>query len=82
VDVTTDDLNRILRGISSQQTSQALNSVFHVAGVTNLVIFRHAIIISMDHSAGDVFTFSTFQEALRRVGGASGTTEPDDRRYT
>jgi hypothetical protein len=81
IDVTADDINRILRGVSAQQTSQALNSTFHVAGTSNLVLFRQSLTISADHAAGDVLTISTFQEAIRRVGSPTGTTEPDDRRY-
>lgn len=70
-------INRILRGISSQQQSQALNSTFHVAGTQNIVIFRQAIILS---DSGDVreMQISTFNEAFRRVGG---TTSTDDTRY-
>jgi hypothetical protein len=76
---TTDatNINRILRGISSQQQSQALAPAFHVAGTSGVVIFRHAIILSND-PAGRILEFSSFTDAIRRVGG---TTSTDNRRY-
>lgn len=76
---TTDatNINRILRGISSQQQSQSLNSTFHVAGTSGLVIFRQAITLSDDPAARTV-QFSSFIESARRVGG---TTSTDDTRY-
>jgi len=76
---TTDanGINRILRGISSQQQSQALNSTFHIAGNSGLVLFRQAIILS-DDAAARTLQFSSFPESGRRVGG---TTSTDDRRY-
>lgn len=70
-------INRILRGISSQQQSQALNSTFHIAGTQNVVIFRQAIILSDSDEVREM-QISTFNEAFRRVGG---TTSTDDTRY-
>jgi len=71
------NLNRILRGISSQQQSQASVPAFHVLGTSGLVLFRHAIILSNDPAVRDI-TFSSFTESVRRVGS---TTSTDDRRY-
>ncbi len=69
------DTNRILRGISAQQQSFALNSTFHVAGLSN-VIFRQAIILSDDPAARTV-QFSSFIESARRVAN----TGTDDTRF-
>lgn len=76
---TTDatNINRILRGISSQQQSQSLSPAFHVAGTQNIVIFRQAITLSDSPEVREM-QFSTFNEAFRRVGG---TTSTDDTRY-
>lgn len=74
---TADNINRILRGISSQQQSQALNSTFHVVGTQGLVIFRQALTLSDDPAVRTV-QFSSFIESARRVGG---TTSTDDTRY-
>lgn len=74
---TADNINRILRGISAQQQSQALNSTFHVQGTSGLVIFRQAITLS-DDPAVRTLQFSSFIESARRVGG---TTSTDDTRY-
>ncbi|HEX2839628.1 MAG TPA: hypothetical protein VHN77_16040 [Phycisphaerales bacterium] len=71
------NINRILRGISSQQQSQSLAPLFHVAGTQNIVIFRQAIILSDSDEVREM-QFSTFNEAFRRVGG---TTSTDDTRY-
>jgi hypothetical protein len=79
VDVVADDLNRILRGVSAQQQSRDLQPTFHTQGLNN-VIFRQAITLS-DDAATRTLQFSSFQEAIRRWGSATGTTEPDDRRY-
>ncbi len=70
-------INRILRGISSQQQSQALAPTFHVAGTSGLVLFRQAIILSNDPAARTL-QFSSFIESARRVGGP---TSADDTRY-
>ena len=76
---TTDatNINRILRGISSQQQSQSLAPAFHVAGTSGLVIFRQALTLS-DDPAARAIQFSSFIESARRVGG---TTSTDDTRY-
>lgn len=71
------DINRVLRGISSQQQSQSLAPAFHVAGTQNIVIFRQAITLSDSDEVREM-QFSTFNEAFRRVGG---TTSTDDTRY-
>lgn len=81
LDVTTDDVNSVLRGVSSMQQSQALNPTFHVAGTTNLVVFRGAFIMSADPSWPTNMQLTTFRESFRRVGGTTGATEGDDRRY-
>lgn len=70
-------VNRILRGISSMQQSQALAPTFHIPGTQNLVLFRQAIILSDSPEVREL-QISTFQQALRRVGG---TTSTDDTRY-
>lgn len=70
-------INRILRGISSQQQSQSLSPVFHAPGVQNLVVFRQSITLSSDPNARQL-EFSTFLAAFRRMGG---TIAPDDTRY-
>lgn len=69
------DTNRILRGISSQQQSFALNSTFHVGGLSN-VVFRQAIILS-DDPAARTLQFSSFIESARRVAN----TGTDDTRF-
>lgn len=69
------DTNRILRGISAQQQSQALAPTFHVAGLSN-VVFRQAITMSDDPAARDVL-FSSFIESARRVAN----TGTDDTRF-
>ncbi len=81
LDVTTDDVNSVLRGVSSMQQSQALSPAFHVAGTTNLVVFRGALIMSADPSWPTSMQLTTFRESFRRVGGTTGATEGDDRRY-
>lgn len=81
LDVTTDDVNSVLRGVSSMQQSQALSPAFHVAGTTNLVVFRGALIMSADTSWPTSMQLTTFRESFRRVGGPTGATEGDDRRY-
>ncbi len=64
-------INRILRGISAQQQSQALAPAFHVAGTQDLVIFRQALILSDDAEVREV-QFSTFNEAFRQMQGDPG----------
>ncbi|MFO0831108.1 MAG: hypothetical protein U0637_04595 [Phycisphaerales bacterium] len=71
------DTNRILRGIPAMQVSMALNPVVHLAGVSNLVVFRQAIVLS-DDSAPRTIEVSTFRGSFLRMGTGSST---DDRRY-
>lgn len=80
LDVTTDDINRTLRGVSSQQQSQTNTPAFHVQGTSGLVVFRSAIILSADPAWPFSMELSTFRESFRRVGGAT-TDEADDRRF-
>ena len=80
LDVTTDDVNRVLRGVSSQQQSQALSPAFHVMGTQGLVVFRGSIVTSNSPFMRGM-ELTTSREFFRRVGGATGADEGDDRRY-
>jgi hypothetical protein len=72
-----DDTNRILRGTSAQQASQAVAGTNWVAGTTGLVLWRQAVVISNDGGVRDL-TLSSFIESARRVGGPTST---DNRRW-
>ncbi len=74
--VPAPDLNLILRGVSSQQQSQALNSTYHIAG-TSPIVFRQALLLSQ-RAEGRVVEIGTFPESQRRMGSTSSC---DDRRY-
>ncbi|HEX2838224.1 MAG TPA: hypothetical protein VHN77_08885 [Phycisphaerales bacterium] len=75
--VTATDINRILRGVSSQQQSSSLAPFFHMPGLSP-TIFRQALVLS-DRPDARVIEIGTFPEAFRRVGG---TASCDDRRYS
>ncbi len=70
------DTNRILRGISAQQQSRALNSTYHIAGTQDLVLFRQALILSDDGAMREIH-ISSIPEAFRRVAN----TGTDDTRF-
>lgn len=78
-DVTNDDFNRLLRGIACSQGPQSLFPLDHIPGTTNIVLFRGAT--TFEPTDGFMMEFSSFRESLRRWGGPSGASEPDDRRY-
>jgi len=78
-DVTADDINRLLRGIACTQLPQSVSPTDHITGTTGLVLFRGAT--TFEPTDGFMMEFSTFRESLRRWGGVSGASEPDDRRY-
>lgn len=80
LDVTANDINRILLGTAALQVSQSLDGAHHTAGTQNLVVLRQALIMSNATSTRTV-QISSFRESFGRVGGVSGADEGDDRRY-
>jgi hypothetical protein len=74
---TADDTNRILRGTSAQQASQAVAGTNWVGGTSNLILWRQAVIVSSDGDARTL-VLSSFIESVRRVGGPTST---DNRRW-
>ncbi len=80
LDVTANDINRILLGTAALQVSQSLDAAHHTAGTQNLVVLRQALVLSNATSTRTI-QISSFRESFGRVGGVSGADEGDDRRY-
>lgn len=74
---TADDFNRILRGVGTTQQPRDLLPEPYVEGVSNLVVFRQALVLG-DSTDLRTIQVSTFQESFRRWGVGSST---DDRRF-
>ncbi len=81
LDVTTADLNRVLRGVNSGQSSEAQQPLFHTPGTQSLVVYRQSLTVTTEDPHRPQMVISTFPESLKRWGGATGTGEGDDRRY-
>ena len=48
LDVTTADLNRVLRGVNSGQSSEAQQPLFHTPGTQSLVVYRQSLTVTTE----------------------------------
>jgi hypothetical protein len=81
-DATATNLNRVMRGMSASQVASqnaltSLPNTYFVGGVSNLVVFRHAIVLS---DLADVRTMEV-SVPVGSLNRRSLAGSPDDRRY-
>ncbi len=80
LDVLQSDMDNISHGMSAKQLSQAASPAFHVPGLS-VVLLRQSLTISNNTVDPRVIFLTVQRESLLRVGGATGASEGDDRRY-